>query len=70
MKIALFMGREKNLVIRTDFFLANLRTQRMYSWIGLDLTKVGKLLRSQTNSQIFSNLHFSNPYTTFFDNAI
>ena len=70
MKISLFMGHEKNLSSKRDFSLANLRTQRMHSWIGLDLTKAGKLLRSQTNSWKMSNLHFSDPFTHIFDKPI
>ena len=41
-----------------DFSKTHRQTQRIYFWIGLDLTERGKLLRSQTNSQILRNLHF------------
>ena len=35
-----------------NFSKTHRQTQRIYFWIGLDLTEVGKLLRSKTNSQI------------------
>ena len=45
-------------------------TQRIHSWICLDLRKVGKLLRSGTNSQILRNLHVSDPTAKDFDKPI
>ena len=40
-----------DLSLSRDFSKTHRRTQRMYSWIAFDLTEVGKLLRSETNSQ-------------------
>ena len=46
----------------------------MHSWICRDLTEVDKLLRSETNSQILSNLHFSDLFvkilTSMFDHDL
>jgi len=52
-----FWWHEKNLFSRTAFSKTHSQTQRMHSWIAYDLRKVRKLLRSQTNSQISSNLY-------------
>ena len=52
---------------KRDFSKTHSQTQRMYSWIDLGVSKVGKLLRSQTNSRILRNLHFSDPFTPIFD---
>ena len=53
-----------------DFSKTHRWTQRIHSWIGLELLEVGKLLRSQTNSQILSNLHFCEPFTPIFDKHV
>ena len=53
-----------------DFSKTHRQTQRIYFWIGLDLTEVGKLLRSQTNSQILRNLHFCDQETKNFDKHV
>ena len=55
-----------DLFAKRDFSKTHSQTQRMYSWIGRDLIQ-GKLLRSQLNSQILNNLHFSDPFTPIFD---
>ena len=54
---------KKYLCCRTDFSKTHRQTQRIYFWIGLDLAEVGKLLRSQLNSQILRNLHFCDQET-------
>ena len=59
-----------NTSIKRDFSKTHRQTQRMHSWIGLDLTKAGKLLRSQLNSQILRYLHFSEPFTPIFDKHV
>ena len=50
-----------------DFSKTHRQTQRHHSWIAFDLTDVGKLLRSELNSQILSYLHFCDPFTSLFD---
>ena len=50
-----------------DFSKTHRRTQRHHSWIAITCAEVGKLLRSQLNSQILRYLHFSHPFTSIFD---
>ena len=62
-----FLEACPNTSVKRDFSRTHRQTQRMYSWIGLDLTEAGKLLRSETNLQILRYLHFSKPFTPIFD---
>ena len=62
-----FVESCKNLFVSTTFSQTHRQTQRIHSWIALDLRKGGKLLRSQLNSQILRYLHFSEPFTPLFD---
>ena len=57
-KISTFPAHARVLYSTTPSYDTHQLTLRMYSWIGLDLTEVGKLLRSKLNSQILRNLHF------------
>ena len=52
----------KNLCFDQTFSQTHRQTQRMHSWIGLDLRKVQKLVRSQTNTRILSYDHFSDDF--------
>ena len=63
-------GHGPDLSSRGDFSKTHKQTRRMHSWIGLDLTEGVKLLRSETNSQILSNLHFCDPFTPIFDKHV
>ena len=60
----------KNMPCNDDFSITHRQTQRMYSWIGRDLIYLGKLIRSQLNSQILRNLHFSDRDTKKFDKPV
>ena len=53
----------KNLCSKRDFYTAHRQTQQVYSWIGLDLRKGQKLVRSQTTSRIMRYLHCSDRFT-------
>ena len=59
-----------NTSLSTDFSKTMQSTQRCHSWIARDLIYIGKLLRSQTNSQILRNLRFCDPFTPIFDKHI
>ena len=59
-----------DLFASTDFSKTMQSTQRCHSWIARDLIYIGKLLRSQTNSQILRNLRFCDPFTPIFDKHI
>ena len=65
-----FCCHKKIISSKRDFSKTHRQTQRIYFWIGLDLTEVGKLLRSQTNSQILRNLHFCDQETKNFDKHV
>ena len=57
-KISEFSGHEKNLSVKMDFATAHKQIHRIDFCIPHDLRKTGKLVRSQTNSQILRYLHF------------
>ena len=56
-----------DLFFSRDFSKTHRRTQRHHSWIAFDFVEVGKLLRSELNTQILRYLHFSHPFTPIFD---
>ena len=56
-----------DLSCKRNFSKTHRRTQGYHSWTSIDLTDPGKLLRGQTNTQMLSYLHFSNPLTPIFD---
>ena len=56
-----------DLSLKRIFSKTHRRTQRHHSWIAFTFVEVGKLLRSQLNSQILSYHHFSHPFTSIFD---
>ena len=62
-----FLNHTKNLCFSTTFYKTHRQTQRIHSWIALDLIYIRKLLRSQLNSQILKYLHFSELSANFFD---
>ena len=70
MKISTCSVSYKNLCTSTTFSKTHKQTCHLHFWIARDLIYKGKLLRSETNSQISSNLHFSYPFTPFFDKPI
>ena len=59
-----------DLCLLVFFSKTHRRTQRMHSWIGIDVRKAGKLLRSETNSQILGYFTFTVQNLHFFDNPI
>ena len=65
-----FLEASPNLSSKRDFSRTHIQTHRLHSWIGLDLRKKGKLLRSQWNSQILRNLTFSDLFAKIFDKHI
>ena len=62
-----FRGHAPDLSLKRDFSKTHSQTQRMHSWIGLDLILVEKLVRCQLNSQILRNLNFPDLTANFFD---
>ena len=62
-----FLESCKNLSLKRDFSQTHRQTQRIHSWIALDLRKGGKLLWSQLNSQILTYLHVYELSANFFD---
>ena len=58
MKISIFWCHKKNLSLLTTFSETIELTQRMHSWIAFNLKMIGKLVRSQLNTQILSYNHF------------
>ena len=56
-----------NTSCKRDFSKTHRRTQRILPWTAIALSLVEKLLRSETNLQILSNLHFSDLTANFFD---
>ena len=62
-----FLAPWPNLSVKRDFSKAHKWTWDLHSWIGRDLIKREKLVRSQTNSQILRNLHFCDQLLALFD---
>ena len=62
-----FRGHAPDTSRKRDFSKTHSQTQRLHSWIGLDLIKVGKLLPCQLNTLIFRYCHFSDQVTPIFD---
>ena len=54
-----FFGVTKNLSLLVTFSKTHRQTQRIHSWICLDLRNVKKLVPRETNSQILRYLDFS-----------
>ena len=52
-----FSESQKNVSFKRKFAQTIESTQRLHRWIAFDLMKVGKLLRSETNTQILRYLH-------------
>ena len=52
MKIYTFSGSYKNTSCSSPFSQGIESAKRMHFWMSYDLTEVGKLLRSQTNTQV------------------
>ena len=57
MKISTFSVSSKNLSLKTTFSKTHSQTQRMHSWIALDLNSRNKLVPSELNTQILSYDH-------------
>ena len=62
-----FSASCQDLSALVTFSKTHRRTQRIHSWIGLYLRTCGKLVRSETNSQILRNLHFCHQFFPLFD---
>ena len=66
-KISIFCDHDPDLCFGRDFSQGIESKQRMHFWIALDLTEKGKLLGSQTNTQILRYLHFCDRNFFVFD---
>ena len=59
-----------DLSCSTTFSKTHKQTRDRHRWIGLDFIYKGKLLRSQTNTQISRYLHFSVQFFPLFDSPV
>ena len=69
-KFRSFSASGPDLSLLVTFSKTHRRTQRIHSWIDLDMAQAKKLVRSETNSQILRNLHFCDPFTPIFDQHV
>ena len=62
-----FLEHAPDLSLMRIFSKTHRQTCQLHSWASIELIEVGKLLRSERNSWILSNLHVSDPFTPIFD---